>query len=296
MGLTVSFGLQSRKRKTGNVASQLIRVMQACQHLPLESISTPTTIDADKIAEKTAGMSPREFYNLHHGNDPVGQMIATNCETVRRESPPVHEEIFPEAIIWSNVRMFPGSEDFSLKLCQYQRRINVEYSLAYNYRRRRDYTKKYKQIPTHLGGWRGGDFCKTIYASLPRYGGLLNFLTVHLTVCKVLEECERAGFVVDVNDEGDFWDHRDLARLALYVMGDAEPLTQFHLEQLRRRFNAYGLPKVPELDDANFETVPDYDRLLVAYRLRERPQAMLEEARQHRRIKVRPTDGGSSET
>lgn len=295
--MTVHFDLRSRKKKLEGVRAQLVAVMVACQDLPLDCIMPPKVLTADEIAEKIKDLSPQEFRNLHHYNQPDEQMIAMNIETVQRERPsPICYEVFPEAIIWSTVHMLTGCEGFALKLVSYPSRINVEFTLPYNYRRRRDYTRKQKQISTGLGGWRGGDFCKTVYASVRKYGGLLNFLSAHLTLVKIMEEAQRAGLLVNVHDEGDFWEHRDLARLSLYIMGEDEPLQAWHLDQLRRRFDKYGLEKVPELDADKFEPMPDLDRLLVAYKYREAPRAVLEGARQHARIKVRPADGGSSET
>jgi hypothetical protein len=67
-------------------------------------------------------------------------------------------------------------------------------------------------IPAEHGAW--SSFCKTQYANDPRLGGWDNFQRAHLSVCAILEHLDRIGFKVHVNDEGHFWEKRDLAALA----------------------------------------------------------------------------------
>ena len=67
-------------------------------------------------------------------------------------------------------------------------------------------------IPAAHGVW--SSFCKTQYANDRRAGGWPNFQRAHLSVLAILEHMQQLGFTVRVNDEGDFWKHRDLAALA----------------------------------------------------------------------------------
>jgi len=62
-----------------------------------------------------------------------------------------------------------------------------------------------RTFSTGLGGtWRFRAFCKTQYASDPRYGGINNFLRCHLSVIRMLEYAEELGLEVSVYDEGHF--------------------------------------------------------------------------------------------
>jgi len=54
--------------------------------------------------------------------------------------------------------------------------------------------------------WIGQGFTKTQYAK--------NFLRSHLTVIAVLEFCEKIGILEEVNDEGRYWESRNLEKLA----------------------------------------------------------------------------------
>jgi hypothetical protein len=75
-----------------------------------------------------------------------------------------------------------------------------------------------KRLMTHLDGWRWGSFCKTQYASDPNCGGVENFLRCHLCVVKLLDFIKQTGLVtVEVNDEGDYWEKRDLKALVQEV-------------------------------------------------------------------------------
>jgi hypothetical protein len=67
-------------------------------------------------------------------------------------------------------------------------------------------------IPAVQGVW--SSFCKTQYANAPELGGWTNFQRAHLSVLAVLEHMQEIGFTVQVKDESDFWNHRDLAALA----------------------------------------------------------------------------------
>ncbi len=70
-------------------------------------------------------------------------------------------------------------------------------------------------MATHLDGWRWGSFCKTQYASNPDCGGINNFLRSHLCVVKLLDFAQRTKLItVEVQDEGGYWEKRDLEKLA----------------------------------------------------------------------------------
>jgi len=67
-------------------------------------------------------------------------------------------------------------------------------------------------IPAEHGAW--SSFCKTQYANDPQLGGWPNFQRAHLSVLAILEHLQQIGFTIEVSDESDFWEHRDLAALA----------------------------------------------------------------------------------
>lgn len=70
-----------------------------------------------------------------------------------------------------------------------------------------------ERLETGLTGWSWQSFCKTQYASNPKDGGQENFLRCHLNLIKVLDAAQALGLVEDVQDEGGYWESRDLTRL-----------------------------------------------------------------------------------
>ena len=54
----------------------------------------------------------------------------------------------------------------------------------------------------------------TQYANNPEEGGTPNFLRAHVSACAILERAQELGFIVSVQDEGEFWTKRDVKALA----------------------------------------------------------------------------------
>lgn len=95
-----------------------------------------------------------------------------------------------------------GSEPADFALVRYPRHIQVA---------------RGKRVATNLSGWQWSDFCKTQFASNPKYGGVENFLHAHLSLVALLDYASELGLIVDVSDEGKYWDDRDRERLAAEV-------------------------------------------------------------------------------
>jgi hypothetical protein len=74
-----------------------------------------------------------------------------------------------------------------------------------------------RRRPTKLSGWSWQNFCKTQYASNPKYGGMENFLRAHLSLVALLDEAKALGLRVRVSDEGGYWKRRDREALAAEV-------------------------------------------------------------------------------
>jgi hypothetical protein len=59
-------------------------------------------------------------------------------------------------------------------------------------------------------GWSWASFCKTQYANEK---GNENFLRCHLSVIRLLDVCKKIGILKSANDEGLYWDKRDVPAL-----------------------------------------------------------------------------------
>ena len=89
-----------------------------------------------------------------------------------------------------------GCEEANFGLCRYP--VNAVYQGV--------------KYPTHKGtGWHWKSFCKTQYAGQT---GLLNFLRCHTLVISALDKAKELGILRSVDDEGEFWEKRNLKALA----------------------------------------------------------------------------------
>lgn len=68
-------------------------------------------------------------------------------------------------------------------------------------------------LATDLSGWSWQSFCKTQYASNMTVGGTANFVRCHMTVVRLLDHAKAMGILESVNDEGHFWENRDVKAL-----------------------------------------------------------------------------------
>jgi len=103
----------------------------------------------------------------------------------------------PEHVIGFSTSPGSGCEEADFALCRYP-------ALA---------PTPHGTLRTALPGWRWHAFCKTQYASNPKFGGRANFLRCHLSVIALLDKAKELGCRVEVDDDGDFWDARDLGQL-----------------------------------------------------------------------------------
>jgi hypothetical protein len=71
-----------------------------------------------------------------------------------------------------------------------------------------------RKLRTELKGWCWSSFCKTQYAT---QHGVDHFLRCHLSVIKMLDHAKKLGILASVNDEGEFWERRDLKALVQQV-------------------------------------------------------------------------------
>ncbi len=74
-------------------------------------------------------------------------------------------------------------------------------------------------------GWSGRGFTKTQYAT--------HFVEAHLLVIAALDACRSAGIIREVEDEGGFWETRDMTTLAGNINASTDTISRVH-EQLRR--------------------------------------------------------------
>ena len=75
-----------------------------------------------------------------------------------------------------------------------------------------------KTLDTGVEPWSWQSFCKTEYASDPACGGIENFLRCHLSVIHLLDHARNLGILKAIDDEGTYWENRDVRSLAEEVV------------------------------------------------------------------------------
>lgn len=70
-----------------------------------------------------------------------------------------------------------------------------------------------RRVSTRITGWHWHDFCKTQFASNPRYGGVENFLRGHVSLIALLNAAKEIGLRTNVQDEGRYAEFRNEDKL-----------------------------------------------------------------------------------
>jgi hypothetical protein len=98
-----------------------------------------------------------------------------------------------------------------------------------------------KDVPTGLGdGWHWRSFCKTQYAN--EYG-IMNFLSCHRMVIGMLDYAKELGILKEVNDEGEYWEKRDVNAL-VKTIGEWDQFIAAFAGQLQKAVAPTGMELV----------------------------------------------------
>jgi hypothetical protein len=191
MGLTIHYGLKSDRKDADGVRPLVQEFRRLAQQLPFQEVG--------EVAEFQGEGCRRSSRDDPHGwlRIQAGQYLQVGQQHIRVE---------PTHVIAFTTVPGDGSEPANIGLARFPESIQIE-----------RHGKKQTQ-PTNLHGWSWHSFCKTQYASNSHYGGTANFVRCHLCVIGLLDAIKTRQLAqVDVDDESDFWDHRDVRRLATTV-------------------------------------------------------------------------------
>lgn len=192
MGLTIHYTLKHVSRGCREARELIEQLRQRALDLPFQHVGDLVELRGDDCD-----------FTQHDPDSPVRWLLIQATEYIERRD--FHLQVPPKQVMAFSAEPGDGCEPMNLGLCRFPAQIEVEVQ-RYPFGR--------KKIRTGPSGWRWGSFCKTQYASDPRCGGLENFLRCHLTVVKLLDHARDLGVLGTVNDEGEFWDRRDIPALA----------------------------------------------------------------------------------
>jgi hypothetical protein len=198
MGLTIHYKLQSNAQSQKEARELVYQLRQRALDLPFE-----------RVDESIEFIGSACDFNLHDREYPHRWLLIQAGQYI---DDPKHEGrsygVTPTNVIAFSTWPGQGCEGANFGLCRYPTTITVRDPVHPGVSRK---------IRTRLGGWTWGSFCKTQYASNPQCGGVNNFLRCHLSVIRMLDHAKQLGILQHVDDEGEFWEKRDIEALAREV-------------------------------------------------------------------------------
>jgi hypothetical protein len=198
LGLTIHYNLNSSTRSPKKARELVARLRGRALDLPFERVDDIIELSGPQCDYEQCGQDhPHRWLLIQAGafvDDPRDEHYSYGVK-------PTHIIAFAT---WPG----EGCEQANFGLCRYPAYLEVQDRVM------RWQTRK---IPTRLGGWCWGSFCKTQYASNPECGGVANFLRCHLSVIRMLDHAKDLGILQSVSDEGDFWEKRNIEDLSREV-------------------------------------------------------------------------------
>lgn len=194
MGLTIHYRLRTPLTAPGDIRDLLDTLRSYARELPFKEVSELIEFKGkDADYQESNRDDPHRWFKIQAG------------EFVEHDGG--HYTVNPTHIIGFSTWPGEGCESANFGFSRFPPSMDVPTTLG-----------RSRTIRTGLTGWRWRSFCKTQYASDPNCGGLRNFLRCHLCVVKLLDFAKATGLIsVDVSDEGDYWEHRDIKKLGREV-------------------------------------------------------------------------------
>jgi hypothetical protein len=195
MGLTIHYNLFSSTRSPKKARELVARLRSRALDLPFERV--------DDIVELSGSQCDYQQYDQDHPHRWLLIQAGAFVDDPRDKH--YSYRVTPTHVIAFSTWPGQGCEEANFGLCRFPAYIEV------------NGRGQPRNIPTRLGGWCWGSFCKTQYASNPDCGGVANFLRCHLSVIRVLDHAKELGILKSVSDEGEFWEKRDIEELSREV-------------------------------------------------------------------------------
>jgi len=180
MGLTIHYSLSIGKADYKEAEEKVHLLRKACTLLPFQTISEVKEFSRNEITEL--------LYSNHDSYREWKFLVTQSCdlrvEKDEENGIESYSYVAPRAIIAFEAAPAEGSEPANLGL---------------------------RELEQESGVWTWNSFCKTQYAY--EYGGVENFVKAHLLVVNALDIAKSLGFRVEVEDEGEYWESRNLTKL-----------------------------------------------------------------------------------
>jgi len=210
MGLTIHYALKSSTRSPKKARELVAHLRGRALDLPFAQVEDIVELKGEECD-----------FDRRDRDDPHRWLLIQAGRHIERFMPGVGNcsyRVNPTHVIAFETLPGDGCEPANFGLCRYPTHIEV----AKPYRQ--DLKHRFR---TGLSGWTWSSFCKTQYSSNSECGGVENFLRCHLAVIKVLDHAKSLDIIEEVDDEGEFWQDRDVRALAGQVGEWNEMLAAF---------------------------------------------------------------------
>lgn len=216
MGLTVHFTLRLPVTSSPDeVTARIAALHRSLTALPFQGQTSMAILDEARICQALVPHSPSEWrwacvqYSRyqHYRHDSMG--IPYAAEHPNPGTGAFACMVPAKRLIGFTCQPGEGCEPMNIFVGTYPDGILVDGESPQAGKRR-------LMLSTPLA-WTGHAFTKTQYASLPEYGGVTNFLRCHLLVIAALDAAKAVGFEIEVDDEGGYWDDRDVQALVRQI-------------------------------------------------------------------------------
>jgi hypothetical protein len=190
MGLTIHYGLKTDCTEVEAARSLVQQFREVAKQLPFQSIGEIVEFQGDQCKHGSRDDS--------HGwlKIQAGQYLQDGDQ---------YAKVYPLHFIAFTAVPGEGSEPTNIGLARYPEFIDIE-------------RPRKLRLRTKMPDWSWKVFTKTQYASDPAVGGVPNFVRCHLSVVSLLDAIQKRNLAtVTVSDESDYWDHRDVRKLAEVV-------------------------------------------------------------------------------
>ncbi len=212
MGLTVHLNVESNTNSP-RIAKKLVeQIRQVALDIPFEDVG-----------------EVKEHHNITNPED--WDLIQSGKSIQYPWNDRISRRIYPEHLFVFSIFVGDGCEELNIGLAKYPKSITLDYipkndrrfieNWTFDYGKWSDYARNkglspldyeevlcQKKVKTGFSKYAWRSFCKTQYASLPKCGGIENFIRCHVNVIKFLDKLKLIPKLnVAVNDEGDYGDY-----------------------------------------------------------------------------------------
>lgn len=207
MGLTIHYKLSlPAKTLLPDVRQKLRALRQHCLDLPFKEVGKPVEFKGDECDwNKRDREDPLRWF-LIQSDTFVNYKYGPGGKPFRVEgfeNGTYSRNVLPQQIVGFSTWPGEGCEEANIGLCRFPKTTIIPHK----------WTGKQHRLTVGDGAWHWHSFCKTQYSNSPECGGLENFLRCHLSVVAMLDAAKKLGFAVECNDEGGYWEKRDVQDL-----------------------------------------------------------------------------------